>query len=170
MRSPAALPLLSILLVFGSQAFSPRTPLLTPETDHQSNAIAQSTQVPPLSSPTPQVQPIPTDSPQAAVGDLSPLLDQQERIFSATVARMEWLFNVLVATIAIAGLLTALLGTSLMSRGIERAVDTWLDRNASTAFEKRLDTALSKLEKRYDDKFAELYKRIDNAFSGERKP
>jgi len=82
---------------------------------------------------------------------------------------MEWLFNILVATIAVAGVLAALLGSSLITRGIERAVGSWLEKNASAAFEEKLDQSMRELREKYDTQFAELYRRIDDAFSKDRR-
>jgi len=169
MRTGRVLLALSVVLATALVATSPSPPLLSPSQTALSRGTIQTALPPTLSTPTSQPMPTVTPSPNPLGTDLMPLLDQQERVFTATVTRMEWLFNVLVATIAIAGLLVTLLGVGFMSRAIESAANAWLERNAATTFQQRLDNAVADIEKRYDDKFAQLYRRIDDAFPGERK-
>jgi len=134
--------------------------------DHRST---QATSTPAHMTPqAPALTPFAPTAPPSQT-DLSLLLDHQERVYSATITRMEWLFNILVATIAVAGVLAALLGSSLITRGIERAVGSWLEKNASAAFEEKLDQSMRELREKYDTQFAELYRRIDDAFSKDRR-
>lgn len=89
----------------------------------------------------------------------------QERVFSATVQRIEWTFNVLIVILTVTGILIGVFSFAFLNRLIEKAAADWFDQNAATHIEKTTEQALARLEEKYDKKFADLYQKVETAFT-----
>jgi hypothetical protein len=130
-------------------------------------------------TPTPS-RPIPTPTPTSGptevelkiegierrLDDIQALVEVQSSTYDATVTRVESNFNLLLAILAIASLLTAILGFGFVRIWIRSLVEDQLKQITSREISHLIEREVHRLRDEWEPKFVELYEEYQKATKG----